>query len=167
MPEDLPYARAGHTTITPYLAVEDARAAHDFYIAAFGAERLQGLEDRDGRIVYGPLRIGNALVIVIDAMPAVGLLPPRLGGTSTLLLFFPDADAVYARAVAAGARAMVPVQPMFSGDRHGLLVCPFGHRWIIATQVEHVGDEEIVRRWKAMQAAPAGHDTTSLDQDKP
>lgn len=153
-PENLPCVRARHTSLTPYLAVEDARAAHDFYVTAFGAERLQGLEDADGRIVYGPLRIGGALMVVNDAIPAAGLLPPRLGGTTTLLLFFPDADAAYERAVAAGARPVTPMNLMFIGDRHGLLICPFGHRWIIATQVEHAGDEEILARWAKMGSVP-------------
>ena len=153
-PENLPCVRAGHTSLTPYLAVEDARAAHDFYAAAFGAERLQGLEDADGRVVYGPLRIGGALMVVNDAIPAAGLLPPQLGGSAMLLLFFPDADAAYERAVAAGARPVIPMNLMFIGDRHGLLICPFGHRWIIATQGEHAGDEEILARWAKMRSVP-------------
>jgi PhnB protein len=152
-PGNLPYARVGHASLTPYLAVDNAHAAHDFYVAAFGAMRLQGLEDAQGCIVHGPLRIGNALVVVNDAMPDVGLLPPRLGGMSTLLLFCPDADALYEQAVRAGARAVIPVTPMFSGDRHGLLVCPFGHRWIIATQMEHLSDETILSRWAELQSA--------------
>lgn len=144
------YTRSGYATLTAYLAVEDAAAAHRFYCDVFGATVAALLQDANGRIVHGALRIGDSTIVVNDEMPQVGLVAPARGGTCSTLLYCADADAVFARAVAAGARPIAPVTQNFSGERHGLLVCPFGHRWIIATQVEEVPDAEVRRRWIAL-----------------
>ena len=139
--------RPGYHTVTPYLAVEDALAAHEFYQRAFGAVVVARLDAPDGRVVHGALRFGDSIVVVVDEMEPVGLRTPRNGGTCSISLSVEDADAVFARAVAAGARAVVPVRESFAGERHGLLVCPFGHRWIVSTRTEDLSDEEIAARF--------------------
>lgn len=140
--------RPGYRTITPYLAVRDAAAAHEFYRQAFGAEVVAVLTLPSGRIMYGELRIGDSTLVVVDEMPDVGLFSPEHGGTTSLVLSGPDADGRFARAVAAGAVAVIPVSDSFSGDRHGVLRCPFGHRWIISCRTEAISDDEIRARWE-------------------
>ena len=144
--------RDGYRTLTPYLGVEDAAAAHRFYAAAFGAEMVAVLEGPGDRIAHGALRIGDSIVVVIDELPQLGLMSPRHGGMCSVLISCDDADALFERAVGAGARPVVPVSDTFSGDRHGLVVCPFGHRWIISSRVEEVSDAEVLARWQALLA---------------
>jgi PhnB protein len=143
--------RPGTHTATAWLAVEGVQAAHEFYRQAFDAHIGVVLETQDGRVVHGEVRIGDTVIVVVDEMPAVGLVAPARGGTCTIALAVENADAMFARAVALGARAVAPVHDSFAGERHGLLVCPFGHRWIISTRTEDLSDQEIVVRFEALQ----------------
>ena len=140
--------RPGHHTLTPYMAVNDARRAHAFYQRAFGANVLNVLTMPDGRVMYAELRIGDSMLVVVDEMEAVGLRTPEHGGVVTLVITGPDADGRFARAVAEGATASIPVAPSFAGERHGLVTCPFGHRWILSSRVEDLTDEQIHERWQ-------------------
>ena len=144
--------RPGYRTLTPYLAVNEARAAHEFYRRAFGAEVVAILALPSGRIMYGELRTGDSTFVVVDEMPDLGLFTPEHGGTTSLVVSGPDADGRFARAVAAGATAVIPVADSFSGDRHGVVRCPFGHRWILTTRTHNLTDEEIRQRWEAIVA---------------
>jgi PhnB protein len=143
----------GYHSITPYLIVRGGAAAIDFYARAFGAEELFRMAGPDGKVGHAEIRIGDSIVMLADEHPemdAVG--PDTLGGTSvSLLIYLEDVDARFARALAAGATQVRPVQNQFYGDRSGTLKDPFGHKWTLATHVEDVPPEELEARMKAAQ----------------
>jgi PhnB protein len=143
----------GYHTATPYLIVHDAKAALAFYVQAFGAVELMRLEGPDGKVGHAEIRIGDSPIMLADEHPQMGFRSPRaLGGTPvSLMLYVEDVDARFARALAAGAKALRPVQDQFYGDRSGTLEDPFGHVWTIGTHVEDVSPEEIQRRVAAMK----------------
>jgi PhnB protein len=148
----------GYAGVTPYLIVRDAPRAIDFYQRAFGATEVLRLLYPDGRIAHAELAIGQGFVMLAEEMAEMGYRGPQaLGGTPvSLLVYVPDADAVFARAVAAGATAQRPVADQFYGDRSGTLVDPFGHVWSIATHKEDVSAEEMSRRMQSMVASGGG-----------
>lgn len=139
---------AGYHSVTPYLIVKDAAQAIEFYKAAFGAIELFRLEMEDGRMGHAEIKIGDSPVMLADEFPEMGATGPEsLGGTPvSLLIYMPEVDAVFARALAAGATLKRPVQDQFYGDRSGMLTDPFGHSWSIATHIEDVSHEEMSRR---------------------
>jgi PhnB protein len=148
----------GYSTATPYLIVKGAADAIEFYQRAFGATEMLRMADPQGRIGHAEIRIGDSVIMLADEHPAMGYRSPRaLGGSSvSILLYLEDVDAVFARAVKAGAKALRPVTNQFYGDRSGTLEDPFGHVWTIATHVEDVPPEEMKRRAEAaMKSAPA------------
>jgi PhnB protein len=120
------------TSATVYLTVDDGAAALDFYGRAFGAVATMRMDD-GSKLAHATLSIGDAVVMVSDEYPAVGAVSPAtLGGsTSAVVLEVEDPDAVFATAVAAGARADRPVAVDGGGARSGWLTDPFGHRWNI------------------------------------
>lgn len=138
----------GYSTATPYLIVKGAADAIEFYKRAFGATELMRMADPQGRVGHAELRIGNSVIMLADEQPAMGYRGPRsLGGSSvSILLYLPDVDTVFERAIKAGARSQRAVQNQFYGDRSGTLEDPFGHVWTIATHVEDVPPEELERR---------------------
>jgi PhnB protein len=133
---------------TPYLCVHDAAAAIDFYIRAFGATEIRRYTDTDGTIGHAEIAIGDAHIMLSDEWPEGGVLSPKArGGTSVaLVLDIEDVDALYARAIAAGATEERPPADQPWGDRSGWLVDPFGHRWNLSMQTEEVSPEELERR---------------------
>jgi PhnB protein len=136
----------GYSTATPNLVVCDGAAAIDFYARAFGAEVQTRLE-AGGMLVHAALRIGDALVTLCDAMPGHGLVAPEGDAWPVFVtLYVEDADAVFARALAAGATEINAVAAHVHGDRAGSVRDPSGHRWAIATHVEDVPEEELARR---------------------
>jgi PhnB protein len=132
--------------ITPHIVVQGAERAAIFYRDAFGAEEVSRIPTPDGRLMSVELRIGDGSMHLADEFPEMGVLaPPSIGGTAVVLsLQVDDAEAVFARAIAAGASERQPVQEMFWGDLHGQLDDPFGHRWNVAQHVRDVPQEEIV-----------------------
>jgi PhnB protein len=132
--------------IVPHIVVQGAERAAAFYAEAFGAEEVSRIPVPDGRLMSVQLRIGGGLLHLADEFPEMGVLaPPTIGGTPVVLaLEIADADAVFARAVAAGATVRQPLADMFWGDRHGQLDDPFGHRWNIAQHLRDVPQEEII-----------------------
>jgi PhnB protein len=115
------------------------------------------MADPQGRIGHAEIRIGDSVIMLADEQPAMGYRSPRtLGGSSvSILLYLEGVDAVFERAVKAGAKALRPVTNQFYGDRSGTLEDPFGHVWTIATHVEDVPREELKRRAEAaMKSAP-------------
>jgi PhnB protein len=133
-------------SITPHIVVQGADRASAFYRDAFGAEEVSRIPVPDGRLMSVELRVGDGALHLADEFPEMGVLaPPTIGGTPVVLsLAVADADAVFARAVAAGAEVRQPPQDMFWGDRHGQLDDPFGHRWNISQHVRDVPHDEIV-----------------------
>ena len=136
----------GFMSITPHLVVQGAERAVAFYHDAFGAEELSRIPVPDGRLMSVRLRIGDGLLHLADEFPELGVLaPPSVGGTAVVLaLEVGDAEAVFARAVAAGAQVRQPLAEVFWGDRHGQLDDPFGHRWNVAQHLRDVPHDEIV-----------------------
>ena len=140
----------GYHSLTPYLIVNGAAKAIEFYEQAFGAVELYRMEG-DGRIGHAELQIGDSRFMLADEFPERGIHGPEPGHPrgDSLLLYVEDVDAVVARAVAAGATLERKVENQFYGDRSGGVVDPFGHRWYVATHVEDVSPEEMERRAKA------------------
>jgi uncharacterized glyoxalase superfamily protein PhnB len=138
---------AGYHTLTPYLAVPDGAAAIDFYVRAFGAEIVGRMDGPDDVVMHAELRIGDSMLQMSSEMPDFGLRSPEPGWVhSSLVVYVPDTDAFVDRAIAAGATLHTPVSDTFSGDRHGTVMDPFGHRWAVCTKIEDVPDEEVARR---------------------
>lgn len=147
----------GYHSVTPYLIVKGAADAIEFYRRAFGAVELFRMAKPDGKVGHAELRIGDSVIMLADEHPDMGYRSPSsLGGSSvSIMLYLEDVDAVFARALEAGARAQRGVADQFYGDRNGILEDPFGHVWTVATHVEDVPPEEIERRVAAMMAAAA------------
>ena len=139
----------GYHSVTPYIVVQGAAKALEFYARAFGAKEKFRLPMGD-IIGHAEIVIGDSHVMLADAMDDHKDLR-KLGGTPvSLMIYTSDVDAMFKRAIAAGAKQVRPVENQFYGDRTGVLEDPFGHVWSIATHVEDVSDEEIRRRMAAM-----------------
>ena len=145
------YIPDGYHTVTAYLIVDDAARALDFYRDAFGARELFRLPMGD-KIGHAEIMIGDTHLMLADEFPEMGALGPntRGGPTASFLIYVPDADAAYAKAVDAGARADRPLKDEFWGDRIGTVLDPFGHKWSLATHKEEVGPEEMQRRMREL-----------------
>ena len=141
IPDDYP-------RVTPYLAVDGADAAIRFYGEVFGAKERMRIAAPDGKIGHAELEIGSGLIMLSDAYPELDVRGPKeIGGTPvTVSIYVEDVDAVFARALAAGARSLRSVEDQFYGDRSGQFEDPFGHRWSVSTHVEDVSHEEMQRR---------------------
>jgi PhnB protein len=136
----------GYHAVTPYLVVTDAAAALEFYAKVFGASEFLRIPSPDGKVAHAEVRIGGSVVMIADESPESTIKSPQtLGGSASLVhLYVPDVDAVAAKAVAAGAKMLIPVADQFYGDRAGRLQDPFGHVWIVSTHVKDVSPEEMV-----------------------
>ena len=139
---------------TPYLCIKNAAEAIDFYVRAFGAKEQMRIKQPDGRIGHAEVRIGAAPIMIADEFPDMEFSSPKtLGGTPvTILVYVEDVDARVKQAVAAGATLTRPVADQFYGDRVGVLRDPFGHSWTLATRIEDLTLEEILRRMPAKSA---------------
>jgi len=138
----------GYHTVTPFLNVDGANEALAFYKKAFGAEERFRMPGPDGKIMHSEIKIGDSLVMVSDAM----MNPPT---QSSIHLYVPDADAIWARALAAGAKVEQPLVDQFWGDRWGVLSDKWGNRWGVATHKEDVSPEEMQKRGEeAMKNMP-------------
>lgn len=138
-------------TVTPYLVVADGAKAIDFYKEAFAMTELMRVADPDGRIAHAEVMIGDSPIMLSGEAPRYGRRSPEsFSGTPVKIhLYVEDVDALAAKATAAGAKIVRPVQDQFYGDRSGQLQDPFGHVWFISTHVEDVSPEEIERRTKS------------------
>jgi PhnB protein len=139
----------GYNSVTPYLVVDDAKRALEFYRDAFGAEEKFRLPMGD-RIGHAEIKIGDSFVMLADEFPEMGHLGPtaRGGPTSSIVLYVEDVDSAFRKALDAGATEQRPVQNQFWGDRMGTLTDPFGHQWSLATHVEDVPEAEMEARMR-------------------
>ena len=150
--------REGYQTVTAALTVRNGAEAIEFYKKAFGAEEIMRVPGPDGKsLMHAEIQVGNSRIMLGDESPAMGCLAPiTLGGPGgSLYVYVPDVDAAFERAVAAGAKALMPVTDMFYGDRFGQVEDPSGHRWGLATHVEDLSPEEMARRQREFFASMA------------
>ena len=135
----------GFSTITPIVTIEGTRKAIDWYVKALGAEELPGSVSHEGKITHAELQFGKSRLMVHD--PMMG--EKGVGGQGTAVgmwMFVEDCDAVFARAVDAGAKVKMPVGDQFWGDRCGAFTDPFGLVWSVATRKEDLSTKEIEKR---------------------
>lgn len=148
----VPFKPPGYHSVTPYLALRDAKAAIDFYTRAFGAELVLELNMPDGSIAHAEIRIGDSILMLAEENDEWGNRSPQaLGGSPvSMMIYVPDVDGAYARAIEAGATRLRPVEDQFYGDRSGTLTDPYGYQWTLATHIEDVSADEAQRRMAAM-----------------
>jgi PhnB protein len=147
----------GYHTVTPYLAVDNAAEAIDFYRRAFGAKERVRMSGPGETVMHAELEIGDSHVMLSDPFPQASTTPPKeLGGTSaSVFMYVEDIDAVYRQAIDAGATSLMEPDDMFWGDRFGSVQDPFGHSWTIATHIEDLEPEEMQRRSEEFMAQMA------------
>ena len=138
----------GYHSVTPYLTLDDAARAIEFYKKAFGAVGLLRMPAPGGRIGHAEIKIGDSPIMLADENPEMGNRSPRkLGGSPiSLMVYVKDVDAQVAQAVAAGGKLVRPVADQFYGDRTGGIDDPFGYHWYLATHVEDVPPAELEKR---------------------
>jgi PhnB protein len=143
---------AGMHTITPHIVVGDAAAAADWYKQILGAEEQDRIEVPGGKLMQVKLRFGDSAVMLADEFPEAGVLSPlSVGGTATVLhLYTDDVDAIWNRALDAGAEVRQPLHDAFWGERYGQIIDPFGHRWGLAQHLRDVPRTEIEEAAAAM-----------------
>jgi PhnB protein len=142
----------GYPRVSPYLVVDGAAQAIDFYTQVLGAGERMRMGGPDGKIGHAELEFGDSVVMLADEYPDMGYVGPKtVGGTPvTIGVYVEDVDKTFDAAVKAGAKALRPVEDQFYGDRSGQIEDPFGHRWSISTHVEDVPPDEMQKRAAAM-----------------
>jgi PhnB protein len=155
---DLKSVSEAKYTVTPHIVVRGAGTASEWYQRALGAEERGRIPVPGGRFMQIELRFGDSTVMIADEFPELGVLSPlSVGGTvGALAIHTDDVDALWQRAVEAGAKVSLPLQDIFWGDRHGEIFDPFGHRWALAQHVRDVPADEI----RAAAAAMFGGNPT-------
>ena len=135
-------------TITPQLVVKGVAEAIDWYSRALGANELLRHAAPDGtRIMHSELLLGDSRFFVVDEFDGSMKSPATLGGSAvTLHLYVHDVDALFKRAIGAGATVLMPVADQFWGDRYGMLTDPFGHRWSMASRIEDLSPRDLHTR---------------------
>lgn len=149
---------AGYHSVTPYLIVQGAARAIEFYQRALGAKELMRFDAPGGRIGHAEIRVGDGIVMLADESPQSGAHAPQSPERQavSLLVYVPDVDATFKRAIEAGAREIEGVQDKFYGDRMGGFTDPFGHTWFVATHIGDVPPDELRRRAKAAMEGANG-----------
>jgi PhnB protein len=138
----------GYPRVSPYLVVDGAQKAIEFYTTVLGATERMRIPGPDGRIGHAELRVGDSLIMLADEFPDMGAKGPSAYGGSpvSISVYVEDVDATFDKATGAGATVVRPLENQFYGDRSATFDDPFGHRWTIATHVEDVSPEEMGRR---------------------
>ena len=141
----------GYHSLTPYLIIDGAADALEYYKKAFGATELFRME-HEGKIGHAEMKIGDSPFMLADQNLQMGYKGPKAyGGTPvSLMIYVDDCDTIYNKAIAAGATEHKPLQDQFYGDRSGTLTDPFGHVWTVATHKEDVTPEEMDKRLAAL-----------------
>ena len=152
MPGKVNHIPEGYASLTAYFIVNGAARAIDWYKDIFGATEIMRMPGPDGKIAHAELRIGDSVIMLADENAQMNHFGPQQGKRPpiAMMVYVPDVDATFNKAVAAGATVERAVQDQFYGDRSGGIVDPFGHRWYIATHVEDVTPEEMNKRMAAM-----------------
>jgi PhnB protein len=142
----------GYHSATPYVIVDGAARAIEFYKQAFGAKELMRIPAPGDRIGHAEIKVGDSVIMLADEHPEMDARSPKHYGGSpvSLLLYVTDVDGQFKQALAAGGTEVRPVADQFYGDRAGTLRDPFGHSWHIHTHKENVSPAELNRRMAAM-----------------
>jgi uncharacterized glyoxalase superfamily protein PhnB len=140
----------GMHTVTPHLVCAGASDAIEYYKKAFGAVECARMPGPGGKLMHAMIKIGDSFVMLADEFPEFGGTGPKtLKGTPvTMHLQVVDADAMFKRAVDAGATVRMPIADQFWGDRYGVLIDPFGHSWSVATHIKDMTAEEMMEAGK-------------------
>ena len=159
MPTNVQPIPQGFHSITPYLVVNDAARALDFYQRAFGAKEIMRMDGPNGKISHAEVKIGDSVLMLSDEMPGTNTRSPQSlrGSTVSIFLYVENVDKVFHQATSAGAKIDTPLADMFWGDRFGKLTDPFGHSWSLATHKEDVAPNELAKRAKEATAKMAQH----------
>lgn len=138
----------GYHSVTPYLIVDGAAKAIDFYRQAFGASEIMRMAGPNGRVMHAEIKIGDSPIMLADENPENDVKGPHAFGGSpiSIHLYVEDVDATAKQAVAAGATITRPVEDQFYGDRNGTITDPFGHSWHISTHIKDMSNEELSER---------------------
>jgi PhnB protein len=144
----------GYHSLTPYLIIDGAADAIEYYKKAFGAVELFRM-DHGGKIGHAEMKIGDSPFMLADEHPEMGYRSPNSIGSTpvSLMIYVEDVDTVYKQAIDAGGKEVKALQDQFYGDRSGTLTDPFGHVWTVATHKEDVAPEEMEKRIAAAHAA--------------
>jgi PhnB protein len=158
MPKSVKPVPKGYRSITPNLNCHHADRAIDFYKKVFNATELVRVPGPDGKIMHAELKIGDSILFLNDTTGETPVSVSESPATRPLYLhlYVKDADTVFERAIASGAKVDMPLENMFWGDRYGKLVDPFGQLWGVATHIEDVTPEEMSRRQQATFSKAAG-----------
>ena len=141
----------GYPRVIPYLVVDGAAKALDFYTTVLDAKETVRMDGPDGKVGHAEVTIGDSVVMLADEFPEMGAIGPKTVGGSpvSLLVYVDDVEATFAKALKHGAKELDPLEDKFYGDRMGTFEDPFGHKWNVATHVEDVPPEEMEKRAKA------------------
>jgi len=147
----------GYAAVTPYLVIDGASAAIEYYKKVFGATERMRMDAPGGKVGHAELVVGGSTIMLADESPQMGFRGPKAFGGSavSLMLYVPNVDEVFKRAMDAGAKQLKPVADQFYGDRMGTMEDPFGHVWTIGTHIEDVSPEEMRRRSEKMMKQQA------------
>ena len=148
MSPDLNPIPEGYPRVTPYLIVDDADDAIDFYRQVFGATERMRMDGPDGKVGHAEIQIGDAVVMLADEFPDMGITSAKtLGGTPVSLhVYVEDVDKTFDHAIQLGAKTVDSIEDKFYGDRSGTFEDPYGHRWNVASHVEDVPPDEMAKR---------------------
>lgn len=138
----------GYDALIPSVIVRDAAKAIEFYKEVLGAVELMRMPYPDSpKIAHAELKIRNHVLMLGDENPQMGAMapPPGASPSSSIMIYVPDVDAIFNKAVSKGAKPVMPPMDMFWGDRYGKFVDPFGHLWGIATHKKDVSPEEMAQ----------------------
>jgi PhnB protein len=144
----------GYHNLTPYLIVDGAAKAIDFYKKVFGATEKMRMPAPGGKVGHAELTLGDSMIMLADEHPEMDHRGPHAykGAAVSLMVYVQDVDATVKTALASGAKVIRPVENQFYGDRMGTIEDPFGHQWYVATHVEDVAPEELAKRAAAAMA---------------
>lgn len=151
-------------TVTPYLAIDGAVEAIEWYKRAFGAKELDRQPGPGGKLMHGRIQIGDSIIMLSDIFPGAIHKDPRVLGAAsvTLHVYSKDVDTLWKRAVEAGARVDMQLDDMFWGERYGQLTDPFGHSWSLSMRIQMSPEKMERKRQEAMkmfeQGQHPGHD---------